>query len=60
MGGPALKALMTVDHTKLSEQQQQDLVRAFELVMVRLGMPPADLKSPGSNLSCPDVPCKDQ
>jgi putative heme-binding domain-containing protein len=34
-----LKALMVVDYDKLSESQQIDLLRAFELVILRMGIP---------------------
>ncbi|MEO6637954.1 MAG: c-type cytochrome [Ginsengibacter sp.] len=40
----ALKALMTVDYKQLSESQQIDLVRAFELILLRMGMPGDDVK----------------
>ena len=35
----ALKSLMTVNYTQLSETQQIDFVRAFELVIARMGVP---------------------
>jgi putative heme-binding domain-containing protein len=41
----ALKSLMSVDYAKLSESQQIDLVRAFELVLFRMGLPDNDVKA---------------
>lgn len=39
-----LNALMGIDYTKLSESQQVDIVRAFELVFTRMGQPDAAIK----------------
>ncbi len=41
----ALNALQQVDYAKLSESQQIDLLRAFELVFARLGAPDAVSKT---------------
>ena len=40
-----LKALTKIEFSKLSESQQLDLLRAFELVLVRWGLPDATVKS---------------
>jgi putative heme-binding domain-containing protein len=40
-----LKALTAIDFSSLSESQQLDLLRAFELVLVRFGLPDAAVKS---------------
>jgi putative heme-binding domain-containing protein len=39
-----LKALTTIDFSKLSESQHLDLLRAVELVLVRFGLPDAAVK----------------
>lgn len=49
-GSPAVKnqlinALTTIDYKKLSESQQIDLLRAFELVLLRMGKPDAATNS---------------
>jgi hypothetical protein len=36
---PMFKALTGIDYSKLSEEQQIDLLRAFELVFARMGKP---------------------
>ena len=41
---PMLKSLMTVDYEELSEQGQQNLLRAFELVLYRHGQPDPSVK----------------
>ncbi|MEO5890890.1 MAG: c-type cytochrome [Ferruginibacter sp.] len=58
LDGPALKALMTVDYSKLTETQQLDLGRAFELVLSRLGLPDANLKSQVAAYLNPQYPAK--
>jgi putative heme-binding domain-containing protein len=40
-----LKALTQVDYAKLSESQQLDLLRAFELVLTRMGTPETAVKN---------------
>jgi len=40
-----LKSLTSIDFSKLSESQQLDLLRAFELVLYRFGLPDAALTS---------------
>lgn len=40
-----LKSLMTVNYAQLSESQQIDFVRAFELVLSRMGLPGASIKA---------------
>ncbi len=40
-----LSALITIDYSKLSESQQTDVLRAFELVLYRMGQPGAAVKS---------------
>ncbi len=40
-----LKALTQIDYAKLSESQQIDLLRAFELVFTRMGAPEAAVKN---------------
>ncbi|WP_206106486.1 c-type cytochrome [Ilyomonas limi] len=54
----ALKSLMSADYTKLSEPQQIDFVRAFELVMSRLGLPGADVKAQIAAYLNPQYPAK--
>ncbi|MDJ1496197.1 c-type cytochrome [Cytophagaceae bacterium DM2B3-1] len=39
-----LEALTRIDYSKLSEQQQVDLLRAFELVFARMGKPEGKIK----------------
>ncbi len=41
----ALKSLMTVNYAQLSEAQQIDLLRAFELVLARMGLPADNTKA---------------
>ncbi len=42
---PMLKALEGIDYSKLSEQQQIDILRAFELVFARMGKPEGAAKA---------------
>ncbi|MEP7143237.1 MAG: c-type cytochrome [Ferruginibacter sp.] len=58
LSGPALKSLMTVNYTGLSESQQQDLGRAFELVLSRMGLPGADIKAQVAAYLSPQFPAK--
>ncbi len=53
-----LKSLTTINYSKLSEAQQIDLVRAFELVFLRMGMPDAAEKAMVSNYLNPQYPAK--
>ncbi len=41
----ALKSLMTVDYAQLSESQQIDFLRAFELILARMGLPGDNVKT---------------
>lgn len=41
----ALKSLTSVNYAQLSESQQIDIVRAFELVLSRMGLPGTDVKA---------------
>ena len=58
LSGPALKSLMTVDYAQLSESQQLDFVRAFELVLSRMGLPDANLKAQVAAYLSPQYPAK--
>lgn len=40
-----IKSLMSINYTQLSESQQIDLLRAFELVFSRMGLPDAMVKA---------------
>lgn len=53
-----LKSLTGVDYAKLSEQQQMDLLRAFELVLSRLGLPDTEVKSSVIAYLNPQYPSK--
>ncbi len=53
-----LNALQAVDYDKLSESQQIDLVRAFELIMARMGMPDATAKAAIASYLDPHYPAK--
>ncbi len=60
-GNPALKtrslnSLMTINYSQLSESQKIDLLRAFELVISRMGMPDANLKTQVANYLNPNYP----
>jgi putative heme-binding domain-containing protein len=53
-----LNSLMRINYSQLSEAQQIDLVRAFELVFLRMGMPdPAEKASVAAYLN-PQYPAK--
>ncbi|MEP7111612.1 MAG: c-type cytochrome, partial [Ferruginibacter sp.] len=54
----ALKSLMTVNYSQLSESQQQDLVRAFELVLCRMGLPGSAMKAQVAAYLSPQYPAK--
>ena len=54
----ALKSLMTINFGQLSEPQQIDLLRAFELVVSRLGLPDAAIKAEIANYLTPVFPSK--
>ena len=41
----ALKALMGANYAQLTESQQVDLVRAFELILIRMGLPNNEVKA---------------
>ena len=51
-----LRALMAIDYSALSEAGQIDLLRAFELVVLRMGTPPDALKTQLSNYLNPHYP----
>lgn len=53
-----LKSLMRVEYSKLSEAQQIDLARAFELVFLRMGKPDAAEKASVSAYLNPQYPAK--
>ncbi len=44
LGNSLLKSLMEINYNDLNESQQIDLLRAFELVILRQGMPAGELK----------------
>jgi putative heme-binding domain-containing protein len=54
----ALKSLTSANYTQLSESQQIDIVRAFELVLSRMGMPGADVKAQVAAYLNPQFPAK--
>lgn len=54
----ALKSLMTINYAQLTEPQQIDLLRAFELVVSRLGLPDAAIKKDIANYLTPEFPSK--
>ena len=54
-----LSALAAIDYTHLSESQQIDLLRAFELVLARMGLPAADVKAKIIADLDPQYPAKD-
>ena len=54
----ALKSLMTINFSQLSEPQQIDLLRAFELVVSRFGLPDAAIKAEIANYLTPVFPSK--
>ena len=53
-----LNALCGTDYSKLSEAQQMDLVRAFELVFLRMGAPDATEKASVAAYLNPQYPSK--
>lgn len=53
-----LTALQSIDYGKLNESQQVDLVRAFELVMSRMGMPGEAAKTSTIAYLNPQYPSK--
>lgn len=53
-----LKSLTGVDFIKLSESQQLDLLRAFELVFTRMGRPDAAQKTSVATYLSPQFPAK--
>ena len=54
----ALKSLMRVNYAQLSESQQLDLVRAFELILARMGLPDANIKAQVAVYLNPQYPAK--
>ncbi|MGC4037179.1 MAG: c-type cytochrome [Chitinophagaceae bacterium] len=51
-----LKSLTGVDYSKLSGQQQMDVLRAFELVFARMGMPDGATKTAVTDYLNPNYP----
>lgn len=45
LANPMLQALMTIDYGKLSETGEQNLIRAFELILSRYGNPTGAIKN---------------
>ena len=58
LSGPVLNALTRIDYDKLPEAQQFDLLRAFELVFTRMGMPQAADKQKVITYLSPKYPAK--
>lgn len=56
--GRALQSLMTINYAQLSEPQQIDLLRAFELLVYRLGLPDTSIKTAIANYLTPVYPAK--
>jgi putative heme-binding domain-containing protein len=54
----ALKSLLNINYSQLSESQQIDLLRAVELVLSRMGMPDANLKTQVVAYLNPHYPAK--
>ncbi|HZK62760.1 MAG TPA: c-type cytochrome [Puia sp.] len=53
-----LTALSGINYTQLSESQQIDLLRAFELVLYRMGLPSAPVKAQVISYLDPQYPAK--
>lgn len=53
-----LTALMGISYGQLQETQQLDLLRAFELVLYRMGLPDTTMKSQIANYLSPAYPAK--
>ena len=53
-----LTALTGINYTQLSESQRIDLLRAFELVLVRMGLPDASVKTKAIAYLDPQYPAK--
>src|SRR5690606_38312453 len=45
MANPMLESLMTIDYDKLSDREEQNLIRAFELILSRHGNPTGAMKN---------------
>lgn len=54
----ALKSLMTINYAQLTAPQQIDLLRAFELLVSRMGLPDAAIKADIANYLTPAFPAK--
>ncbi|MHA4811705.1 c-type cytochrome [Flavitalea flava] len=54
----ALQSLVTAPYAQLSDDQQIDLLRAFELVLLRLGQPSAAVKTQVISYLNPNYPAK--
>ena len=54
----ALKALMSANYSQLTESQQIDIVRAFELILSRMGLPNAEVKSQVAAYLNPNYPAQ--
>ncbi len=57
-GTEVVKQITKIDFSKLSESQQRDLIRAIELIFIRLGEPNAAIKKEVANLLNPYYPAK--
>ena len=57
-GTEVVKQITKIDFSKLSESQQLDLIRAIELIFIRLGEPNAAIKKEVANLLNPYYPAK--
>lgn len=56
MANRMLQALMTIDYEQLSETEEQNLIRAFELILYRHGNPSGALKNQVVNYLDPQFP----
>ena len=57
-GTEVIKQITKLDFSKLSESQQLDLIRAIELIFIRLGEPGAAIKKEVASLLNPYYPAK--
>jgi len=57
-GTEVIKQITKIDFSKLSESQQLDLIRAIELIFIRLGEPGAAIKKEIATLLNPYYPAK--
>ncbi len=54
----AVKSLISVNYAQLSESQQTDFIRSFELVLLRMGLPAAGVKAQMATYLSPMYPAK--